>query len=531
MKGLNRTAAWARVLTGIALMGLLAACGGGSQDPQVRTASGLVGGNSGATANSYLGIPYAAAPVGERRWRAPAAPASWSGVRSAQNFGPHCAQPPTPFGAASISEDCLYLNVFTPKGPGPFPVMVWIHGGAFYLGHSNGYNPARLVDQGMVVVTLNYRLGALGFLSHPALSAEQGGASGNYGLMDQQAALRWVRDNIAAFSGNPDNVTLFGESAGGFSVHTHLASADSAGLFHKAIIMSGAYALDGQAPLGAAESIGIALAATSCPAQDIACLRSIPVATLLASQSLAWPSGPIPSVDGRVLTDSVKAHLLAGTYSQVPLIQGTTRDEWTLFVGLDELAAPTIAKPYLGAPLTLADYQDAIIGTFPYLAAQAAGLALGVYPPAAFGNSPSLALGALGTDHLFSCNSRLSSKLQKAGANVYAYEFADTTASPPLPGISFDMGAAHTSELPYLFTMANRPPLTASQSVVANGFVGAFARFARTGDPNTATAPGAWAPWGTQDAVWSFDAIGTRSISDDDFTAAHHCTTVWTPGV
>jgi len=530
MKFSSWVSALPHALAAVTLLAALAACGG-SDDPGVLTTQGVVRGNETAASYSYLGIPYAAPPVGELRWKAPAPPAGWSGERSARSFAAHCAQPGTPFGTASTSEDCLYLNVYSPKGPGPYPVMVWIHGGAFYLGQSDGYDPAALVAQGNVVVTLNYRLGALGFMSHPALSAEQGGASGNYGLMDQQAALRWVRSNIAGFGGNASNVTIFGESAGGFSVHSHLASAGSAGLFHKAIIMSGAYALDGQSTLAAAESVGTALAATPCPTQTAACLRTIPVTTLLASQSVAWPSGPIPSVDGAVLTTSVKARLQAGTHHRVPLIQGTTADEWRLFVALDELTPPTMAKPYLGAPLNSGNYVSAITGTFPYLAAQAAGLAAGVYPLAAFGNSPSVALGALGTDLLFSCNGRLSSKLQEATANVYAYEFADRTAPAIFPGITFSMGAPHTSELQYLFTLAGKPALSSAQQVVAADMVTKWSRFALTGNPNAAATPTAWPAFGATDSVLSFDAVGTSLVPDATFSTTHRCTTVWTPGV
>jgi para-nitrobenzyl esterase len=223
-------------------LGTLTACGGDDDPaPTATTTSGVVVGTESANARAFLGIPYAAPPVGALRWKAPAAPASWTGTRSATEYAAHCAQPASPYGVASSSEDCLYLNVHTPKTAGPHPVMVWIHGGAFYLGQSNTYKPDALVAENHVVVTVNYRLGALGFMAHPALTAEHGTASGNYGLMDQQAALTWVKNNIANFGGNKDNVTIFGESAGGFSVNSHLASPGSVGLFHKAIAMSGAY--------------------------------------------------------------------------------------------------------------------------------------------------------------------------------------------------------------------------------------------------------------------------------------------------
>ncbi len=538
------TAAFGRWATCLAVVSALAACGGGGDggDPVVATTSGSVVGNAGAASNSYLGIPYAAPPVGPLRWAAPAAPTAWNDIRQARSVGSHCAQPATGFGAVSTSEDCLYLNVYTPKTPGPHPVMVWIHGGAFYLGLGSAYNPQRLVDQGMVVVTLNYRLGALGFMSHSALSTEQGGKSGNYGLMDQQAALRWVQSNIANFGGSKDNVTIFGESAGGFSVHSHLASAGSTGLFHKAIIMSGAYALDGQDTLTAAEAKGVTVAATASGGSTcttLACLRALPVSALLGAQSVAWPSGPIPSVDGTVLATSVKASLTAGTYNKVPVIQGTTQDEWRLFVALDEVTPTSVATPYKGAALNSGNYAAAIAGTFPFLALNPSTIpgliahpTLSPYRTSAYSNSPSLALAALGTDLLFSCNARVSSKLQKANNAVYAYEFADRTAPPVsfAPAtISFPRGAEHTSELAYLFDLSGKT-LTAPQAAVATTMVGYWTRFARTGNPNTTTAPTAWPAFGANDSVLTFNDVGTTLASDAAFAAAHNCA-AWTPSV
>ncbi|HEY0820523.1 MAG TPA: carboxylesterase family protein [Rhizobacter sp.] len=539
---MNTKSFWSTALVSVALAAGLSACGGGDQDEvEASTTSGVVRGSISGNTLRYLGIPYAAPPVGARRWAAPAAVTPWSGVREAKAFGPHCAQPGTAFGAASTSEDCLYLNVYAPKTPGNYPVMVWIHGGAFYLGLSNGYNPERLVAQGNVVVTLNYRLGALGFMAHPQLSAEQSGASGNYGLMDQQAALRWVRDNIAGFGGNRNNVTIFGESAGGFSVHAHLASPGSTGLFHKAIIQSGAYAFSAaaQPSLATSEAVGTAVgAANGCTGANntAACLRNIPVASLLASQSVAWPSGPIPSVDTSVLPGSVYARIAAGTYNRVPLIQGATRDEWRLFVALDEVSAPTGAKPYLGAPLNAGNYEAAITGTFPYLAAAPfpAGfpntLATTVYNPALFGGNHSVALGALGTDLLFACNSRLSSKLQEANASVYVYEFADDTVPAFIPGRSFPMGAAHTTELNYIFDTGSFTR-TAAQDALAATIVSQWSRFAATGNPNPPAAPTAWPAFGATDEILQYTPTGTTLIPDATFSGTHRCSALWTPGV
>ena len=190
------------------------------KSPVVATDDGPIRGTTIGAMQAFLGIPYAAPPTGDLRWRAPQPNAGWQGVRDASKFGPHCPQVATPYGLPSTTEDCLFLNVFTPDKtnsgqPHLLPVMFWIHGGALVVGESDGYDPTALVAKGVIVVTINYRLGALGFLTHPALSAESPqGASGNYGLMDQQAAMRWVQRNIRHFGGDASNVTIFGESAG-----------------------------------------------------------------------------------------------------------------------------------------------------------------------------------------------------------------------------------------------------------------------------------------------------------------------------
>jgi para-nitrobenzyl esterase len=231
----------------------------------------------------FLGIPYAAPPVGKLRWRPPKDHTRWSAPLDATRFGNHCPQDASVFGTASVSEDCLFLNVFTPNGAASeannshsYPVMVWIHGGALTVGESDDYVPTKLVQRGdVIVVTINYRLGALGFLAHPALNAESPDhISGNYGIMDQQFALKWVQRNIATFGGDPHNVTIFGESAGGLSVLSHLASPTAAGLFHRGIVESGAYELT-LPTLADEESHGEAFAASvGCNDQSARCLRS-----------------------------------------------------------------------------------------------------------------------------------------------------------------------------------------------------------------------------------------------------------------
>src|SRR5690242_9840496 len=282
-QGWITTAAMLATLCGVAAV---PASGASPAGPVVRAPDGAVRGVRAAGVHEFLGIPYAAPPVGALRWRPPRPAARWAGVRAATAFAPHCAQPATPFGKASTSEDCLYLNVFAPagRGAGNRPVLVWIHGGALVTGESDDYDPSALVRRGVVVVTLNYRLGVLGFLAHPALAARPGGPSGDYGLMDQQAALRWVRRNIGAFGGDGRDVMLFGESAGGLSTLAQLASPGAHGLFARALVQSGGYAPT-LPSLAAAEAAGEGLATTAgCDSQTAACLRDLPVSTLLASE-------------------------------------------------------------------------------------------------------------------------------------------------------------------------------------------------------------------------------------------------------
>jgi para-nitrobenzyl esterase len=263
----------------------------------------------------FLGLPYGAPPTGSLHWRPPRSPAEWRGVRDATKFAPSCPQPTrgNPFlPAGALSEDCLYLNVYTPslRHKQNRPVLVWIHGGGFTEDGARNYDGAKLAADGAVVVTINYRLGALGFLAHPALARRPGGSAGNYGLMDQIAALRWVRDNIARFGGNPGNVTIAGQSAGGVSVLALLVSQRSRGLFQRAIVESGAFALT-QRPLAHAEAVGEAFAAQAgCADQTAQACRSRPSSTtsprrgFLASSTAGsspsrsarrWPPGASPT--------------------------------------------------------------------------------------------------------------------------------------------------------------------------------------------------------------------------------------------
>jgi para-nitrobenzyl esterase len=488
----------------VVLAALLAGTPGASADPArpvVVTEGGVVRGTANGPVDEFLGIPYAAPPVGQLRWRPPAPAARWHGIRDASSFAPHCAQPASPFGIASTSEDCLYLNVFTPAGPARRrPVMVWMHGGALLTGASDQYDPTRLVRNGTVVVTINYRLGAFGFLAHSALADAAGGPSGDYGLMDQQAALNWVARNITRFGGDPGDVTIFGESAGGLSVLSQLVSPGARGRFDRAIVQSGAYALT-QAPLAAAEQAGAAFAtAAGCPDQSAACLRALPVTTVLANEN---SSGYQPNIDGRVLTESIGTALAAGRFARVPVMNGSNHDEWRLFVAESELQ---------GHPVTEANYQAMIASTLRVPAPAAAAIA-GRYPLSAFA-SPALALSAVGTDAIFACPALTVDRSVSKFVPTFGYEFNDENAPQLfLPPVSFPYGAAHASELPYLFEPLTGIGLSADQERLAAAMRDGWADFARFGTPF----------WPRFDGQRIQSLVPPRPEVENGFAAAHNC--------
>jgi para-nitrobenzyl esterase len=491
--------------------------------PLVQTTAGPVRGSATASMQSFRGIPYAAPPVGPLRWKPPTAPAAFTAERDATRNAAHCAQTASPFGVASTSEDCLYLNVFAPTTAGPHPVMFWMHGGALFLGQSDEYDATPLVAQGVVVVTINYRLGMLGFMSHPALSTEQAGHSGNYGLMDQQLALHWVQDNIAKFGGDKANVTIFGESAGGLSVHSQLVMAGSAGLFHKAIIESGAYAnsATNEPTLATAEGtgkrlVGLAGCADPCSLTD---LRALTVDKILMAQTQSGISTWIPSIDGAVITGVIGAALAAGTYNKVPIIQGSNHDEYRLFVGLNELTSGHVLDGE-------ADYEAAIAGVF----TQAAVPALTAKYPLASYSSASIAFGTLGTDLIFACNSRVAAKALSTTTPTFVYEFNDPAAPqmflPPAAGFT-SYGAYHASELQYLWalrpTLATTPALTTDQKALGAIMVKYWTNFAKTGDPNSTGLP-AWPMYtAATDSILSL-APGSDNVKvTTAFAADHKC--------
>jgi para-nitrobenzyl esterase len=511
--------------------GAAAAASGSGGDPIVTTSDGAVRGAAvpGSTVDAFLGLPYAAPPTGNLRWRPPQSPTQWRGVRDATSFAPSCPQNPTfnPFlPPGPTSEDCLYLSVYTPtlRHDASRPVLVWIHGGALTEDAGRNYDGSELAADGIVVVTINYRLGALGFLAHPALASRPGGPAGNYGLMDQQAALRWVQANIGRFGGDPHNVTIAGESAGGLSVLAQLVSRSSRGLFQRAIIQSGSFALN-QQPLAAAEAAGEAFAAQAgCPDQTAECLRHLPVSTLLAHQSGVY----IPSVvDGRVLTESIGTALAAGRFARVPILNGTNYDEERIFVSFGHAISGGTNVMIPGSAVTAGSYQSDIAAVLGVPAARAAAIAA-EYPPAAY-PSPTVAFSALAGDANFACPALRIDQWTSQRVPVFAYEFNDDSAplrfTPPLVGPPV---ATHGSELQYLFDLPNAPvpgTLNADQEALAASMRAAWASFAASGNPGSAAVP--WPAFG--DGAQMLSLVPPRPQAEADFAARHHCS-FWAVG-
>ena len=524
-----RAALTALTLATAATAGAATAHAGSGGAPIVRTGDGAVQGMTVGTVNEFLGVPYAAPPTGNLRWRPPQPPAPWQGIRDATQFAPSCPQPPSPFAPhGTFSEDCLYLNVYTPMLPGGDgnrrPVLVWIHGGGLTEEGSSNYDGAKLAADGAVVVTINYRLGALGFLAHPALASRPGGPAGNSGLMDQQAALRWVQDNISQFGGNPDNVTIAGQSAGGLSVLAQLVSTGARGLFQRAIIESGAFALN-QQPLAAAEAAGEAFAAqVGCPDQTATCLRNLPVANLVTPDFVGIPG----VVDGKVLTEPIGAALAAGQFAHVPVLNGTNHDEEQLFVaglGLAVSGGTFVPIPE-GNMVTPGGYQGDIAAVLGVPAARAAAI-VGEYPLSAHA-SPDAALSTLVSDANFACPALQVDQQTSARVPTFAYEFNDDNAPQPYTQPGFITVATHESELPYLFDLPNapfHPAPSPDQQTLAASMRAAWVNFAATGNPVTAALP--WPAFG--DSQHMLSLVPPQPQAETDFAARHHCA-FWAAG-
>jgi para-nitrobenzyl esterase len=453
----------------------------------VRTQAGLVQGTAADGVTLYKGIPFAAPPVGDLRWRAPKPPVAWAGVRQADKFEPACMQVPIVnrdlgMDSVEINEDCLYLNVWTPaRSAGEkLPVMVWIYGGGFTIGGTSLslYDGTNLAKKGVVLVSLAYRLGAFGFLAHPELSAEQGGHSGNYGLLDQIAGLQWVKRNIAGFGGDPNRVTIFGESAGGISVSMLSASPLAKGLFRGAISESGgSFGPERQAgneggemmdSLAAAEKKGTAFLA-KLGATSIADARKKSADDVLKNSppglGTAWPI-----FDGYVLLGDQYKLYEAGRYNDTPVLIGTNSDEGALFVPFAKSDAyqKSIHAGY-------GDYADKILAAYPGgTDAEALRSSRDIFRDATFA-WPTWSWA------------RLQSKTGKG--KVYAYYFTHRPPYPNAPQFK-DWGAAHAGEIAYVFgNFTAGMPASASDRSVSEEISSYWVNFAKSGDPNGSGLP------------------------------------------
>ena len=446
----------------------------------VKVDGGQISGTSAEGVRVFKDVPFAAPPVGALRWKAPQPVVPWTGVKRADTFGPECVQTPYPPGSvytmepAPQSEDCLHLNIWTTARPADRqPVMVWIHGGAWTRGASNiaTYDGAALSRRGVVVVTVNYRLGPLGFLAHPELTAESPNhSSGNYAILDHVAALKWIQRNIAAFGGNPGNITIFGESAGSWSVNATQATPLATGLFHKAIGQSGGQFARTQT-LAEAEKGGLALAA-AVGADSLAALRAVPAEKLIAVPSFRSAI----NVDRWVLPSDVRTIFAEKQHNNVPVLLGSNADEWTTLSDRSQF------------PKTLDEFRERMGAQFPNLAEELNE----AYPVKSDADIPAAML-AIGRDTIFSLEMRTWARLvAAAGQRAFLYQF---THVPPGPNATY-RGAYHAAEIQYVFGNLRNPLFTYTDADrrLSDAMSQYWVNFAKSGDPNGAGLP-AWAAY------------------------------------
>jgi carboxylesterase type B len=464
------------------------------------TDKGAVSGVRDQGVDSFLGVRYAAPPVGNLRWRPPQPAAPWPGVAPATAYGNRCAAAASTNGPRTEAEDCLFVNVQRPTGvrAGDHrPVYVFIHGGGLVNGSSNQADMAAVVRRtGVIGVSFNYRLGVLGFLGLAGLTAE-GGESGNYGFQDQQAALRWIQRNVAAFGGDPRRVTVGGESAGGWSVCGHLVAPGSRGLFAQAMMQSGSCTTRTQAQ---AETSGAALeSAVGCA--DVACLRRTSVSALIDA-----PQGSFGLVRGTpTLPADPAAAVASGRFARVPVVIGSNRDEGRTFAQgfIGQTQAQYVAY-------VTSNYDSAVLARYPW-------------PADADQFTAAYLVGAIMTDSgavggIGGCSDRRLTQSLARWTRVYAYEFDHRTGPglTPIPG--YVWGAGHAAELAYLFPSFDNgtpiaPTFNAAERRLARDMKASWARFASSGTPG-------WPSHG----FYSLRAGGqSRLISDAAFAAEHQC--------
>lgn len=472
----------------------------------VATDAGLIEGVAEGGIRVYRGIPYAAAPIGDRRWRAPQQAPKWEGVRSSVSFSPVCPQqghyppeaPPEP-----MSEDCLTLNVWAPEGAADakLPVMVWVHGGGLVNGSGSTpiYWGDELAKRGVIVVTFNYRLGALGFLAHPELNDESAhGGSGNYGLLDQIAALTWVQRNIAAFGGDPDQVTIFGQSSGSISVSALVASPRAKGLFRRAIGQSGGLfeplEFDPRFTPEGAAAYGLRFAQRA-GAASLSALRELPADALVGV-----PFGPQFNIDNLALTKSPYDAYATGDVNDVDLLLGANKDEGEWFLA--------------GTEVTVENFKNVLARTFPGWLVTFVGA-----KPGDNDSEARASAAAFETDMRFRWNMWAWARYATAERKpVYFYQFS---ASPPFREGSpyFGLGATHGVELPYIFGHLDLAAANWSDKdrALAKTVAAYWVNFAKSGDPNADGLP-SWRKFGAapDEVMVLGETIGGAPIPDVD---------------
>ena len=498
---------WSRIV-GIALLGWCLGVSSAVASPRVKIDSGRLEGVTHEDVVAFKGIPFAAPPVGSLRWRPPQPPQSWPGVRKADSYGADCMQVPFPSDAAPLgvtpAEDCLYANVWLPAKPpqGKLPVFVWIYGGGFVNGGSSPtvYDGSQFARQGVAFVSFNYRLGRFGFFAHPALTAEQpAGPWANYAIMDQIAALKWVQRNIAAFGGDPHNVTICGESAGGISVHILMTSPAAIGLFNKAIVQSGGgrpgIFRDRQLQGGpeSAEAFGVAFAKKEGiegeGAEALRKLRELPAAELAKSLNLASMGDPTyvggPVLDGQIITANPSNLYAAGKGARVPMMVGATSQDIGFMQAhsIDELLKQFGANAEKArAAYAVHDSDDVRFAAF-----------------------------RMGGDQMMIEPARyIARELSARGQPVYEFRFSYVAGSirGQFGGV---MGAMHASDIPFAFdTVAAKygKDLTPDDAAAGRAMNAYWVAFAKTGKPEVAGQP-VWPAYDSQaDSIMNFTNTG-----------------------
>lgn len=498
----------------------------GADPAVVKTDKGLVRGVIRDGVREFKGIPFAAPPIGDLRWAVAPPAKAWRGILDATAYRSACPQVER-YGLteASNDEDCLYLNVTAPysdkeKATKKRPVIVWIYGGAFVGGSSSLYPLDYMAKSGdVIVVSMNYRLGVFGFVAHPAFDADH---NGGYGLEDQRAALRWVKNNIAAFGGDTNNITVAGESAGAAGVCMHLLAPDETkGLFAKAIVQS-AGCVTPLPSVADGEKIGqkvAALAGCGDEATALACLRKKPVEELLgAAAKVAGDSivTYMPVVGAKTVPLPGAEAIPAGKFVHVPMINGGTSDELRLYVAYAAQAGQSVTKDNYADFLkeTYGKNADAVLAEYP----------LGNY------SSPPSALGSVWSDFrpdvgINNCIYLQTAKLLRKSVPVYEFVFADRNAPPVTPDPGFEMGAVHSSELPYQFPHFDNtkkvagPDLAPASKKLSEQMTAYWTSFAQTGRPVAANAP-AWGLFASDNSVMRFEP---GKLGEFDAGAEHHC--------